>query len=195
MLIAAILSLLAVLFSTIDMTRLCIKWIELSLRGERSWPENSISRVKERLGCDGEVANAWILFQAFGRVTGAVQTLIYYPVIVVLLVFFSRSSYFDNWGLPLPLIIVVGAILFAAVLCGYQLHKSAIKGRDRLVERLQVKAIRMEGDRRIGMLIAQIKQYREGAYVKLSQRPVVRATLLLLGGAGLIVSEFMSMSR
>jgi hypothetical protein len=128
------------------------------------------------------------------RRTRVVAKLIYFPFIVISLLVLSRSTFFDNWTMPIGLIIVLGSSVLIVSGCAVLLRNSAEDARRKVLKLLDDDLIRLKGDegrtgQQIEAMIAQVRALNEGAFAPFSQQPVFRALLLPLstfGGSALL---------
>ncbi len=114
----------------------------------------------------------------------------------------ARSTYFDDWGFPQAVAIVVGINFLIALVSALRLNQVAGKVRNEIVERLEKEQLQLvatnEGSApepvkssdEVGQVIDRIEGMEVGAFRKLWDQPIVRATLLLLGGIGITYSEY-----
>jgi hypothetical protein len=93
-------------FYVVDATLVCKRFISALTERHAEWPDNTCrhfgaTALDERLDAaarDIELAyDDWIDIQLIARRTAAVGSLVYYPVVVMLVLFFARSTLFDNW--------------------------------------------------------------------------------------------------
>ncbi len=197
----SVLFMLGLLFLVVDAARLCICWIDAMRSGQLDWRQTRLDDFEQTLKLPREHARAWITVHLIGERTAAVTRLIYYPVIVILLMLLSRSTYFDNWDFPQALAIVVGLNFLIALVCIVRLNAIARSVRHAILRQLQEEAL--AGDRPSGEsylpspsersdLIKQLEALQIGAYLRVWDQPPVRATLMLLGGAALTYAEYLS---
>ena len=120
----------------------------------------------------------------------------------ILLMLLARSTYFDDWGFPLAVAIVVGINFIIALVSALKLNQVAGRVRKGIVERLEKEQLHLvattEGSSpepvkssdEVGQVIDRIQGMQVGAFRKLWDQPIVRATLFLLGGVGISYSEY-----
>jgi len=177
------------IFFVVDATLQCIRMIRELSRYDSNWPSKSLARLtgsgravgKNHLG-------EWLDMRLIGCRSEAVSRLIYYPVIVILLMLASRSSYFDNWGLPAAIAIVIGLNLAVAFGCGFYLRVEAERSRRRLLARLSGNLLVKEGEeaRKVRDTIGRIESYDRGAFGPFMRQPALQAILYPSGGIGAI---------
>ncbi|MGD2083142.1 MAG: hypothetical protein PVF91_09260 [Chromatiales bacterium] len=193
----SVLTTLFLLFVAVDAIRLCLCWIELMGAPDVEW-----SGLPEGGQVPFEHQKLLYKVQLIGDRTAAVSKLVYYPVLIILLMLLAKSTYFDDWGFPQALAVVVGLNFLIAFVSAVRLNQVAERIRDRILDQLQKQQLRLvatgngrseqpeESPAEIGELIGQIRGLQVGAFRKPWDQPIVRATLLLLGGVGISYSEY-----
>lgn len=111
----------------------------------------------------------------------------WWPAVLILVVVFSRSPWFDGWHIPLELVLLVLIMLGAIVLSGFLVRLAAHRTRTRIIKDLR-KTLKQDfyptRRKRTEQLIAEIEEADEGAYRPLSQDPFLWALTVPFGGAG-----------
>ena len=161
---------------------------------ESLWAASTLAWYHEKFGITGRHLDAWILMDFITRRTDVVAKLIYFPFIVISLMVLSRSPFFDNWTMPLGLIVVLGSSVLIVSGCAILLRRSAEEARQKVLKMLSDDLIRLKGDegrtgQQIEAMIAQVRALHEGAFAPFSQQPFFRALLLPLstfGGSALL---------
>ncbi len=203
----AVILLIALLFYIVDAARLCRGLIDKLTQEETLYSLATYKRFTKRWKLPPNLQDEWLDMQIIGRRTQAVGELIYFPFVILLLMIVSRSSFFDRWDWPPALILVLSINAALAIYSVFQLRAAAEKARRVSLERLRQKLVRVfhENSRparagaapsRRGMpknsaeeirfLIAEIENYKQGAFAPLSHQPVVGALLMPFGGAGVL---------
>lgn len=136
-LVASVLSMLFLLFFVVDATRLCAAWIDLMAQPGRAWGGDKEEWFSKALDLPRGPATAWMQVRLIGERTSEVARLIYYPMIVILVMLIARSTYFDDWGFPKALAIVIGLNFAIALGCGVLLRRAACRGRERILDELR----------------------------------------------------------
>jgi hypothetical protein len=122
--------------------------------------------------------------------TEVVARLIWYPLIVLTLMFLARSSFFDHWTWPLSLILIfVLNALWAVGSAGF-LRRAAEQLRESAITSLQLLRARsfLNSEKRqtFDELIAEIRALKKGAFAPLTEQPFIRAIIYPSGGLGLL---------
>jgi len=197
----SVLSMLVLLFLVADAARLCICWVNLVRDDDVDWRKSKLSEYVQRLRLPENHAAAWIKIHLIGERTSEVTRLIYYPVIIILLMLLSRSTYFDDWDFPQALAIIVGLNFFIVLGSIVRLNFVAQSVREDILDDLQdekLAADRPEAETYTPNsserqeLIDRLESLRIGAYMKIWEQPPVRATLMLLGGVALTYADYLS---
>jgi hypothetical protein len=166
----------------------------------------------------------WVRFRLAVEVAAAVNRLIYLPFVVLLLLAPIRSRVFDAWDFSLPYAALLLISLGIGVRCALDLRKQAERLRSHVLTELDHEAEQRENETgpgapaaatgvgareaspssappklqatRLRRLAAEIRAVREGPFRPLSQEPVVRGLLVVLGGTGgITTAEFLFLAR
>lgn len=202
---------LYLLFYTVDATRRCQQFINSLASYEEVDPPNTAN--DRAMTSPWQTNFEWKLIEIIGSRTREVNRLIIFATAVIILMVVSRTSYIDNWGMPVPLLIIVGLNFVYAVLCAISLRCSATAARRAAIARLTATVARLsppqpleapgrEADEHakrpsrevlehrkeerelIRNTITRIQEYEEGAFGPWTQQPVLRAILYPSGGFG-----------
>lgn len=194
-------AMLIVIFFVVDATVFCHQLIkalrkELVTRsaGDPIWAASTMQHYASELGMDARLLAPWILVDFIALRTRLVAKLVYFPFIVVSLMALSRSRLFDNWTMPLGLVLVLTSSVAIVVGCAIMLRQSAEAARADALRLLHVDHIRLQGvdsetARQVESLIARVEAMRIGAFAPYTQQPILRALLLPLstfGGTALL---------
>jgi hypothetical protein len=192
-------TMLVLLFMVVDAIRLCIAFIRILTSHKLDWSESNLTQISSQLGVRQEDAEAWVKIKLIAERTAVVSRLIYYPFMIIILLIASRISVFDNWGIPQGLAVIVGTTILIAILAALRLRHEAERARKRILAQLQDTLIKAVGpddgsqrpsEDQVNLLISYIEQEQTGAFKPFLEQPVVRASLLLLGGIGMSVSQY-----
>jgi len=143
-----------------------------------------------------------------------ISQIIFYPFIVVLLMLIARLSYFDNWSIPLPLLMVLGVNFSLLFYVGYRLRIKTEDLRYAIIVKLEEKldrsnlnetksssqktdtdmiAIRDHHNSHITSLVNDIRQINHGAFGSFWNQPLIRGAMVLIGALGITYSEYTTM--
>lgn len=184
----------ALLFCVSDVTRLTTAWI-LALGRERkdlTWPEGIVARFAHRYGIkgDSDVAASLVPLQLIAKRTAAINSLIYYPFLVGALVLVCRSSLFDNWDLPISVIVLFAVGLVVACAGPLIMQRAASKAKSECLKLVETRRLHSAGTgdtvrkTAFDTLMEHVRSMKEGAFLPFLEQPLVRAALLPFGGAG-----------
>lgn len=174
-LMIAVILFIALIWQVIEHTLECCNFVNRS-----NVLDADVSNVRNRL------------FQIADR-TERVGGIIYYPIIALTLMAASRISIFDNWGYPLPLVLVMGIHFSLMLSCAVFLRVSAENVRKQALEHLEKHLFRVtrEGSSNniasYELAIADVKNLKHGAFASLSHHPIFGAILYPFGGLGFLV--------
>lgn len=183
-LIPGILAMIALIMYVLYQTLLCRCWVHALVHVE-DWPPS-------RIGTQGPFdSTGYRAIRLVARQTRVIGRITYYPFVILFLMILSRSTYFDRWDWPVPLIILIGLNSAYLLGCALVLRLEAEKLRRRAVRNLQAKRIAATGRdeetvKRTGALIDSIRALQEGAFAPLSRHPVFGAFLWPVGGIGIL---------
>ena len=170
-----------------DATRCCRKFIATA--------SNECSK-KSYAPPDGDIQvqidNQWALIRLIAMRTDVVGKFIFYPFIVWLVIFVSRFHYFDNWGTPVGLAVVISLGALYAWACAFLLRQSAEGARACAVAHLKkilfdtLKEEKPAPDRikHIGFVLGEVRSIKQGAFAPFTQHPIVQSLLVPFGGVG-----------
>jgi hypothetical protein len=185
----AIAGLILLMFYVVDSIRLNSNFIRLVTGGVTQWePELSIGGRIPPLTTDELARYHDIKF--IEERTEVVTPLIWYPLIVLALMIFARSAYFDNWTWPPSLILIFTLNALWAFAAAAYLRRAAEHLRTEAIRKLQAFRIASykSSERRqmFDELIDEIRALKKGAFAPLTEQPFVRAIVLPSGGLGLL---------
>jgi hypothetical protein len=89
---------------------------------------------------------AWFTIELIAARTHEASRLIYYPFIVVIIMILARSSYFDNWGLSWPVVIVFLINLCIAAMATIKLRQEAESARREILQNLRAELVHITGN-------------------------------------------------
>jgi len=198
--VASLLGMLFILFYMADATRLCIVWIRGLTEHDYNWEGSIIKDKADELNISEPYAIHWVKLQIVAQRTEEVGKLIFYPFIIIILILFSRINYFDDWGFPQSLAIITSSLIAIALYTGIKLRRVAEKVRSDFIEQLNTDKLVVGGGNQLkndkptltqlNELLESVNRIKVGAFQPLLEQPLVKASLLLLGGVGLSASQF-----
>jgi hypothetical protein len=150
------------------------------------WPQTTLAYFADELQIDPRYVDPWITVDVIGLRTKAVSRLIYYPYVVISLVVIARHPVFDNWPMPLALMIILGVGLLIVTACALMLRSAAERARRRAIWQLTNDLLRADPRTasQIEVLIGQIGKYDTGSFASYREQPLLRAVMLPLGSFG-----------
>ncbi len=187
-------------FAVLDAIRLCKRFVQHLQNASSNWPQATIQlfqahfRVKEPQHRATEeyagTLNDWIDVQFIAHHTEAITRLLWYPTIVMALLVFARANLFDSWSMPGSLLAIYLSMCTFLGYLAMSLQRSADRARETALARMRRKLIAAKGANapalatQIELLIGEIRDLRRGAFLPMSQRPLVRTVLMGLGSLG-----------
>jgi hypothetical protein len=194
----------ALLMFIVDSTLLSYRFVS-ALAG-RKWPDDQVAATAaERWGLsvytpEADVRGAvgeWLSIRLIEAVTNVVAgRLIYYPFVVLLVLFVAQNPIFDNWHLNVLWAWIALFYASGTVVCAVFLQIAAKRARSRalgvLDDFLRARPGTLEAAvrKQLTKIRSEIEGVDTGAFAGFSNNPVVRAVLLPLGGgAGLVALD------
>ncbi len=197
--VASVLGMLFLLFYMVDATRLCIIWIRGLTKNNYDWRGTKVDELAVTMNIPWSCAVHWIKLKLVAERTEEVSKLIYYPFIVIILILFSRISYFDDWGFPQSMAIITSSLIAIALYAAIKLRREAEVVRSDFIKYLHDEKIAVSGSKtlpgkpnlaQLNELADSVAGLGKGAFQPFLEQPVVKASLLLLGGVGFSASQF-----
>ena len=153
-------------FLVLDAQRLCLHWIEklhtdYSKKSYNNQGSELIKLVADR--------------------TEVIDQFIYFPIILLMLMFLSRIVYFDYMNFPLSNGIISGISISLLFYAGLKLRTEASQLKWEVIENAK------DQDK----MVKELEQFNYGAFQPMSEQPVVRSALLLVGSLGLFAAEYL----
>ena len=107
-----------------------------------------------------------------------------------------RSPIFDNWDLPIGLILIFVFVFAAVLFCGWLLRRSAREAREVALDDVKAERVKLldesppvsledERIKRLDDAIDQINDIRTGAFSSIGESPILGAPLIPAGLYGL----------
>lgn len=159
------------------------------------WDDKTVEPFKDELGLGEANLDDWIDMQFLARRSRFITRLIYFPFLALALLILSRSTIFDDFTVPLTLIIVQAISLAVIIGSVFLLRRAAEQARNAACEHLNAKIITAKGIKKGGgelasqleILLGRVENLRDGAFAPLSSQPFVKALLLPLLSYGATV--------
>lgn len=187
------------IFLVLDAHRLCIHWIEklrtkhpllvdVTLLNDTTTLKNSVEKLRR----SSSIHSLEELLVIVAKRTRAVDQLIYFPIIALILLLMSRIQYFDNLDFPLSsgivYIVSISLLLYASL----QLRSEASKLRLSVINSIEknLKGPIFYNEEKEAEVITRIQEINFGAFQPIVEQPAVRSALLLLGAIGLFATEY-----
>jgi hypothetical protein len=188
-----------------DATRLCHQFMVNVAEKRHYWPKESLldfldEEQPDRREEQKKLLSEWRTVLLVAKRTDAVGRLIFYPLIVGIVVFIARHSYFDNWNTTIPILVILMVGVLVTWICALIQRFDAEHLRNASISRLkeQKMAILYRKDldditRQIDHAIEDIKFIKQGAFAPFSQQPVFHSIILALSSiGGTYLIEFVS---
>ncbi|MBU1665285.1 MAG: hypothetical protein KKG92_07790, partial [Gammaproteobacteria bacterium] len=165
-------------------------WLARKLQGPTRWPDPVIARFWPR-GVAGKpdhrLFDPWLDMRFIALATAPVQRIIFYPFLVMSLMILARSTLFDRWYTPPFLIVILGVSIALVVIAALRMRNSAEKVRQNSIEILstQIMELKARGAeelvQQLETMLIQAREINIGAFAPLSQQPLLKAILTLVG--------------
>lgn len=181
----------------LDAQRLCLHWVE-KLRTKHPLlvdetifinREDKIKLVYRKGEIDAPLQSLGKIITLVAKRTRTVDQLIYFPIIALMLMFFARIVYFDFLDFPISsgitFIICISLLLYA----GLKLRSEANRLKLTVIDTIENEIVCTAKEKKEA--IKKIREVNYGAFQPMSEQPVVRSALLLLGSLGLFAAEYL----
>jgi len=184
------------IFFVVDATRLCRRFIKHLVEETIEWPEEFLRQEAKKRGVHPNLVHEWLSIDLIAKRTAVIGHLIYYPFIVLFLMYVARHPYFDRWDLPLGLMILLTPNVSYAFVNAVALRRSAEGARQTALSQLRAKlrtlsdliAGEKESKRQIEHVIEAIRSTHEDAFLPFTAPPIFGAIIALpSGGYGLVL--------
>ena len=177
----------------------------LAERASRTIPARPRERNDAGSPARNSILDPWIDANLLADHTEGISKLIFFPLILLGLLFVARLQIFDNWSPNNVVLIVLVGFLLWMIGVATVLNIGAEIARRRALEIMQMDLLWLKGcssaeDQALAeqfpSLIAQVKDLRRGAFAPFFEQPLVRAVLVPLGSiGGLQLIELLSLVR
>ncbi len=167
------------------------------------WPEGKLNAVWPHGGkCDTRPLDDWLDTQLIAAATEPVQKLIFWPFIILTLLIVARTPVFDGWDLPPVLAVFFGSIIVLLVVSALRLRWEVERVRHDSVITINKHLLLAQANKNddfakhLGVLLAQAKELRAGAFAPFTQQPLIRAAITLIGSlSGLALLDYVNMTN
>ena len=140
----------------------------------------------------------WIDMRMIAEHTGVVGNLIYYPLFVLVLLLFARSTLFDNWDWPPGLVVTFVLSFIIVVACAVVLRTEAERARRIALTKVKRRLLVVTGGgpaysgmaAQLQFMLQHMADMREGAFASFTHQPVVKALMIFLSASGLVFLEY-----
>lgn len=202
LIMALVVFFLVLLFSVNAAIRLCGRFIDelIAQDDARDWPEQTRKLFAERVGFKpdvdanlaGDILDPWIDIQFIAQRTQAIGPLLYFPFVLLGLMVAARWSVFDNWDIPIALVLVFMAGFAIACVNAFLMQRAASRARALALQSLQRLQLKAKGQgpgayaipAHLDAITDTVRSLRKGAFVPFTEQPLVRAALIPFGSAG-----------
>jgi len=183
---------IVLVFCVVDATRQVVWLIRRLPVKDTDWPQATKKREPEAFRMSQKGLNEWINIHMIVDLTETVNRFVYYPVIILLLLGVSRLRYFDDWHLPVGLLLVMLLGLALSLYCAITLRRASEQSRQKTLDALWVGLLEAKTSKpqqksllnKIEMIRTHIRDIRKGALVPFIEQPWVRALAIFLSGGG-----------
>jgi hypothetical protein len=186
---ASVIASLLLTFFVIDATSLCRRFV--AALGQRSYAWRVAHAVigTRRLTAAPDAASELATVRIIAERTDVVSKLLLYPFCMVVLLIVARHSVFDDWDLPLSLLLSVLILLVVITVHALMLRHEAGKTRVAVLARLRRLLVGAADARQqqIKWVIEEVEREREGAFRPLTEDWLFKALAILFSGSGGIV--------
>lgn len=185
--VAAVVAMTFLVFCVTDATWFCVRFVQELRRYGANWPQRTLNHFQARLGpVPPRLLDHWIDLQFAARRTRCVSGLIYYPFIVLSLLLVARNPAFDDWQLPLGLMVMSLVSVAIVLACVVMLRLSVERSRRAALAEVDEALLRANARDATGpatpaqlqMLRRQIDELQEGAFAPFARQPLLKALLL-----------------
>ena len=177
-------------FYVVDAIQLNSNFIRMFAREITKWGDTVVQSSHRSPPLTEEELSAYHEIFFVAQRTQVVAPLIWYPLIVLSLLFVARSSFFDNWAWSASLVIIFALNAAWPIASAMLLRRAAEQLRDATLSNLQLSRIKdraIETKREtLDELIVEIRRLKKGAFAPLTEQPFVRAIIVPSGGLGLL---------
>ena len=173
-----------------DEVMLCRRWISWVTHSIGGWSEQVQEEYLREYGLNQSHKDEFDRLKhlagidLIGQRTEAVNRLIRYPFIALLIMIAARNDYFDIWNYPIVLLLAWALNVVLALSAALLLYKSADRGKQGVLVALSkqmIQALGMGKDhevraKQVQYIIDQVEANQKGAFVPFYKQPVVESS-------------------
>jgi len=173
-----------------DEVMLCRRWISWVTHSIGGWSEQVQEEYLREYGLNQSHKDEFDRLKhlagidLIGQRTEAVNRLIRYPFIALLIMIAARNDYFDIWNYPIVLLLAWALNVVLALSAALLLYKSADRGKQGVLVALSkqmMQALGMGKDhevraKQVQYIIDQVEANQKGAFVPFYKQPVVESS-------------------
>jgi len=181
------------LFIVLDVTVLSSWLVRHLLRssGPARWTNNKYRKATAERGLLPEDLHEWRSVQLIGQHTAAIDPLIHFPAVVLVVMMLSRHRVFDAWDWPIPLQAVLLSSFLLLLYAAETLRCAAKKEKGNIVRRMRDHLARnywrgQSFRERFQRVIDEVDNERRGAFSPLRENPILKALLIPAGSLGAV---------
>jgi hypothetical protein len=174
-----------------DEVMLCRRWVGWVSTSSGGWSEQVQQEYLREYGLsqshkdEFEKLKYLAGIDLISRRTEAVNRLIRYPFITLLIMIAARNDYFDIWNYPLLLLLSWGVNVVLALSGALLLYQSADRAKQAVLAGLSKQMIQALGlgkdheirAKQVQYIIDQVEANQQGAFVPFYQQPIVESSL------------------
>jgi hypothetical protein len=174
-----------------DEVMLCRRWVGWVSTSSGGWSEQVQQEYLREYGLsqshkdEFEKLKYLAGIDLISRRTEAVNRLIRYPFIALLIMIAARNDYFDIWNYPLLLLLSWGVNVVLALSGALLLYQSADRAKQAVLAGLSKQMIQALGlgkdheirAKQVQYIIDQVEANQQGAFVPFYQQPIVESSL------------------
>jgi hypothetical protein len=197
--------LLFLTFYVLDATLLCKRFVAALTDRHTQWPDDTRKHYGAVTGGDtkpgvevDEAYDDWVDIRLIAERTAAISSLVYYPLVVMIVLLFARSTLFDTWHWPAGLVVPLGVSLIILFACHIALRRQAEAARSIALAKVARRLLVAKGEgaaaaaraSQLELMLGNIVHIREGAFALITQQPLVKALLIFVSASGLAILEY-----
>jgi len=121
---------------TWDASHICSRFVNQLAAFPSRWPEEFRSAAARTTGVSTRFVDSWLDIQSIARISAVANSLMYYPMILIVLSAVAWHRRVDAWSFGALFVVLYGLSLSVCILAAYSLRRSAEHARRREVDRL-----------------------------------------------------------